>query len=127
MKKTPKPNPKAPAAPAKKAAKKAALKTPAPAKEKAAPDAKKTATSTKSRVLIRWPESADAAVAGSFNDWQPKPLKAVKKGGMELALSLPPGTYEYRLVINGHWMADPACEHSVPNPYGGHNSVLTVK
>ena len=39
-------------------------------------------------------------------------------------LALPPGTYEYRLVVDGEWIADPSAKETVPNPFGGVNSVL---
>lgn len=127
MKKTPKPKAEASPVAAKKAAKKkAASKGLVAEKTKPAAPAKKAAGSRKIRVIFRWPEAGDVAVAGSFNSWQPQPLKAAKNGGMELALSLPKGSYEYRMVVNGHWMADPACKNSVPNPFDGYNSLLTV-
>ncbi len=122
MKKTPKPKSEASPVAAKKAAKKGLIAE----KTKPAAPAKKAARSRKMRVVFRWPEAGDVAVAGSFNDWQPQPLKAAKKGGMELAVSLPAGSYEYRMVVSGQWMADPGCENSVPNPFGGHNSLVTV-
>ena len=40
--------------------------------------------------------------------------------------TLTPGTYEYCLVVDGHWMPDPLARESVPNPFGGRNSVLNV-
>ena len=40
--------------------------------------------------------------------------------------ALAPGTYEYCLVVDGRWMPDPLARESVPNPYGGENSILTV-
>jgi len=134
--KTPKPKSTKSAPKAKKAAVKSAPATPdkPKAKKAAVPKAeapkvaKEVTAPAKTRVVIRSTEGGDVAVAGTFNDWQPKPLKPVKKGGQEIVLNLLPGSYEYRLVINGHyWMADPACENSVPNPFGGHNSLLTVK
>ena len=42
-------------------------------------------------------------------------------------LLLAPGVYEYCLVVDGEWMADPSTEESVPNPFGGRNSVLRVR
>ena len=39
---------------------------------------------------------------------------------------LPPGTYEYCLVVDGHWIADPLAVETVPNPFGGRNSLLKV-
>ena len=40
--------------------------------------------------------------------------------------SWPPGTYEYRLVVDGQWTTDPMAKETVPNPFGGRNSVLKV-
>jgi hypothetical protein len=40
--------------------------------------------------------------------------------------ALAPGTYEYCLVVDGQWMADPHASETVPNPFGGKNSVLKV-
>jgi hypothetical protein len=39
---------------------------------------------------------------------------------------LPPGTYEYCLVVDGEWMPDPQARETVPNPFGGRNSLLKV-
>ena len=36
------------------------------------------------------------------------------------------GTYEYCLVVDGRWMPDPLAAESVPNPFGGRNSLLKV-
>jgi hypothetical protein len=36
------------------------------------------------------------------------------------------GTYEYCLVAEGQWMPDPLAKETVPNPFGGRNSVLKV-
>lgn len=41
-------------------------------------------------------------------------------------VTLAPGTYEYRYVVDGVWMPDPNADHSVLNPYGQRNSLLTV-
>jgi hypothetical protein len=42
-------------------------------------------------------------------------------------MTLVPGTYEYRFVVDGEWQADPEAAASVPNSYGGVNSVLVVE
>ena len=39
---------------------------------------------------------------------------------------MPAGTYEYRLVVDGQWIADPLAKETVPNPFGGRNSILKV-
>jgi hypothetical protein len=41
-------------------------------------------------------------------------------------LVLPPGVYEYRLVVDGKWLPDPQASETAPNPFGGLNSVLKV-
>lgn len=67
-------------------------------------------------------------VAGTFNDWHPQvtEMLKIKDDRWAKELTLTPGSYEYRLVVDGQWTADPGCRESVPNPYGGRNSVLTV-
>ena len=39
---------------------------------------------------------------------------------------LPPGRYEYLLVADGEWMPDPLAKETVPNQFGGLNSVIRV-
>ena len=68
------------------------------------------------------------SVAGSFNEWRPEatPMIPLGEGRWVKALALPPGTYEYRLVVDGEWIADPLAKETVPNSFGGVNSVLRV-
>ena len=63
------------------------------------------------------PEAKDVFVAGTFNDWDPqaRPLKVDKKGNWKTWMSLMPGTYEYRFIVNGQWQEDPNCPHRSPN------------
>jgi hypothetical protein len=42
-------------------------------------------------------------------------------------MRLPPGKYRYRLVVDGQWQQDPYNELIETNPFGGFNSILTVK
>jgi 1,4-alpha-glucan branching enzyme len=74
------------------------------------------------------PKASAVAIAGSFNDWRPEasPLVAVGEGRWLKELALPPGIYEYRLVVDGEWMADPRGHETSPNPFGELNSVLKV-
>lgn len=42
-------------------------------------------------------------------------------------LFLPPGRYEYCFVVDGtRWVTDPRANESVPNPFGGSNSVVRI-
>jgi hypothetical protein len=68
-------------------------------------------------------------IAGTFNHWRPEAAPMIPWGdGRWLnELSLPPGTYEYCLVVDGQWLPDPLAKEAVPNPFGGINSVLKIK
>ena len=68
-------------------------------------------------------------VAGTFNDWDPGTLQLEKgdDGIFRATLELAPGKYEYKFVVDGTWIEDPANPESIDDPYGGKNSVLTVE
>ena len=53
-------------------------------------------------------------------------MHAVGDGHWLKETVLPPGTYEYCLVVDGQWMPDPLAGETVPNPFGGRNSILKV-
>ena len=74
------------------------------------------------------PTARTVCVAGTFNNWQPeaKRLQPLGHGRWLNETILPPGTYEYCLVVDGKFIADPLAEETVPNPFGGRNSVLKV-
>jgi 1,4-alpha-glucan branching enzyme len=72
-------------------------------------------------------EAKVVSVAGTFNDWDPKKTPLKKNGdAWNTTIALPRGHYEYRFVVDGHWMADPNAAHAVPNPFGSSNSVLNI-
>jgi 1,4-alpha-glucan branching enzyme len=69
-------------------------------------------------------------VAGSFNGWNPRYAQMTDENGSglySLTMYLPPGSYEYKFVINGVWTADPGCPQWTANPLGSLNSLLTVE
>ena len=74
------------------------------------------------------PTAIAMSVAGTFNHWQPeaKSLHPAGGGRWFKETALMPGSYEYRLIVDGQWMPDPLARESVANPFGGRNSVLTV-
>ena len=80
------------------------------------------------RIEFTHPTATAVAIAGSFNDWRPDVTQMVRVGdGRWLKdLALPPGTYEYLMVADGRWLPDPSTKETVPNPFGGVNSLLTV-
>src|SRR5580658_2322475 len=74
------------------------------------------------------PTATTVCVAGTFNRWQPeaKALHSTGGGRWWKETVLAPGSYEYCLVVDGRWIPDPLASETVPNPYGGRNSVLNV-
>ena len=75
-------------------------------------------------------DAADVSLAGDFNDWQPArtPMKRRKDGAWAATVRLPNDQrYEYRIVVDGQtWMTDEESDALVPNPFGGHNSVVIL-
>jgi 1,4-alpha-glucan branching enzyme len=74
------------------------------------------------------PTATTVCIAGTFNHWQPeaKTLHPAWGGRWLKETALVPGTYEYCLVVDGQWMPDPLARETVPNPFGGVNSILKV-
>ncbi len=69
------------------------------------------------------------SVIGSFNGWSPSEsvMKRGNEGLWELVVSLPPGRYSYRfLVDNRRQLLDPMGTLEEPDGYGGKNSVIVV-
>ncbi|MCC6322869.1 MAG: AAA family ATPase [Phycisphaerales bacterium] len=83
-------------------------------------------------IIFRLPASIgrQVAVAGDFNGWIPDrtPMRWNEHNGMLEAMAfMPPGsTSQYRLVVDGQWIADPYNPAILPNPFGGTNSVVSV-
>lgn len=93
------------------------------------PHAEKTSAKPKAvRVRYLNHQARFVSLAGSFNDWRPyaTPMIPLGEGWWLKELMLPPGRHEYRLVVDGEWMSDPAAPEQAPNPHGSHNSVLIV-
>jgi CubicO group peptidase (beta-lactamase class C family) len=65
-------------------------------------------------------------IAGSFNNWDPfETFLTRTKYGWQAELDLVPGTYHYKLVVDGEWMLDP----SMPvrsTPGSSSDSVLKI-
>ncbi|UCG19963.1 MAG: glycogen-binding domain-containing protein [Deltaproteobacteria bacterium] len=59
------------------------------------------------------PESLD------FTESQGRPL-------WHKTISLGPGSYEYKYLLDGQWIADPGNESTVEDAYGGVNSLISL-
>jgi len=75
------------------------------------------------------PAAKEVFIAGAFNDWDPAttPFIRTEDGKWMLEITLKPGVYEYRLIVDGVWQEDPMSARFAANPFGGLNSVLVVK
>ena len=72
------------------------------------------------------PDARVVSLAGSFNGWSEwKNLMLRRNGVWTCKLDLAPGTYQYKFVVDGVWILDPANPESVYE--GNHNSVLEVE
>lgn len=71
---------------------------------------------------------AELSLAGDFNGWEPdrgvRLLQSVD--GWEKRLTVPPGRYEYKFLMEGIWTPDPWNPRHVFNPHGTENSVIEV-
>ena len=74
-------------------------------------------------------EAQQVSVAGDFNNWSSTatPMNRDEKLGVfQVCVSLPPGRYRYRLIIDGKWVNDPYNTYVESNPYGELNNVIEV-
>jgi 1,4-alpha-glucan branching enzyme len=81
-------------------------------------------------VHFRDPSASDVRIAGDFNGWVPdKGVRSlIESEGQTRVwtkiLQLPPGTYEYRYVVDGEWREDPENPEIVFNSVG---SIMVVR
>jgi diguanylate cyclase (GGDEF)-like protein len=81
--------------------------------------------------IVYYPEPGVQRVAlvGSFNNWDKDadPMLRRPDGVFEFTISLNPGDYCYKFVLNGSvWISDPKNHHTQPDNMGGVNSLLQV-
>lgn len=75
------------------------------------------------------PQAKRVNVVGSFNNWDTKSLLAKKdsKGNWAVKISLKPGKYEYKFLVDGSWLNDPKCNSCISNNFGTQNCIVIVK
>jgi len=90
--------------------------------------AKKTETK-KVQFEFLAPEALKVYLAADFNNWDTSanPMKKDKKGLWKITITLKPGRYEYRFLVDGKWENDPSCAGCVPNEFGSMNCVRIVE
>jgi 1,4-alpha-glucan branching enzyme len=74
------------------------------------------------------PQAQNVLLAADFTNWEQSPLSLKKmKGGLwKGSVSLPPGSYEYRFIVDGQWQDDPDCPNHRLNRFGVQNCVCKV-
>lgn len=74
------------------------------------------------------PDAQSVQLAGDFTSWEQSPVTLRKQpdGVWKTTVKLPPGTYEYRLLVDGQWQDDPQCPTRIPNPFGTQNCLCQV-
>jgi chromosome partitioning protein len=97
----------------------------------AAPEA--TASAREVVIRFRDADASDVRIAGDFNGWVPdKGVRSLieSEGDNRIwtkILQLPPGTYQYRYVVDGEWREDPNNPEVIESSIGGRNSVMVVR
>jgi 1,4-alpha-glucan branching enzyme len=85
---------------------------------------------TKKRITfeLHAPEAREVCLAGNFNGWDSnaRPLKQQKNGTWKTTVSLEPGVYEYRFLVDGCWVDDPRCMERTENEFGSCNCLIRV-
>lgn len=74
--------------------------------------------------------SSQLYVAGDFNNWNAAatPLRQDENLNIwQACISVPPGRYRYRLVVDGKWVQDPYNSYVESNPFGELNNVVEVE
>jgi hypothetical protein len=66
-------------------------------------------------------------LSGDFNNWLENELELTKNGNVwELSYVLAPGNYQYKYIVDGQWILDPANEDMIPNGVKSYNSFLVI-
>lgn len=91
---------------------------------------KKAASNKKKSVEFRLQAEPGKNIflAGTFNNWNPIRMKQKdqEEGLYAITLHLPPGSHEYKFVVDDVWQIDFKNPETVQNDFGSMNSVVTL-
>ncbi len=75
------------------------------------------------------PSASNVLLTGDFTDWERQPIALKKEGNgcWRVRVSLDPGIYYYRFMVDGVWADDPNARSRVNNPFGSANCVREVQ
>jgi 1,4-alpha-glucan branching enzyme len=98
--------------------------------EKSSPGSRAKAKFVEVHFTLEKPQAECVYVSGDFNGWSATSVRMIRREGnciWDKRLTLPPGRYEYKFVVDGEWIADPAAREQTSNAYGSLNSVVEVQ
>lgn len=75
------------------------------------------------------PDAQEVYLSGNFNRWladSTRMLRA-KDGSFRTSMTLSPGKYQYKFVVDGVWCDDPDAPRQDTNDTGASSSAFTVK
>lgn len=77
---------------------------------------------------LKTPGAKIVSLAGDFNSWKETKMATKRKnsGLWRVGVNLRPGRYEYKFIVDGQWINDPANTNIVNNSLGTLNSVKEV-
>jgi chromosome partitioning protein len=76
------------------------------------------------------PDVRRLQIAADFNSWEPERTPMTRDdslGVWQCTVQVPPGRYQYRLVVNGQWVQDPYNSYVECNPFGELNNVVEIE
>lgn len=72
-------------------------------------------------------DALTVALAGSFNDWNPRRTLCAREGaGWVCKVDLAAGTHAYKFVVDNRWTLDPSNPRTEADGHGNVNSVIVV-
>ena len=80
--------------------------------------------------VLERPKAREVFLCGDFNQWSRMSLRMLQcngNGRWEKRVTLPPGRYEYKFIVDGEWMHDAKAGENAPNVHGSLNSVVHVQ
>jgi 1,4-alpha-glucan branching enzyme len=77
---------------------------------------------------LKAPRAKEVILMGDFNDWNASshPMRKDESGTWKVAMKVPIGKYEYKLLVDRRWRLDSGNPQTVKNRFGTKNNVLTI-
>ena len=86
-------------------------------------------TKFKKRFTYFGPDAISVKIGGDFNNWNPTDdfhMERDEYGMWTKNISLKPGTYQYKFIVDDEWVEDHNNSNCITNTYGGTNSILKI-